>query len=68
LAVGGEPAAPARVAPSGRANLWTVPTLLPDRRIDYLLTGWPRRGGVGSAVASGGPISTTAESNPGLSV
>ena len=36
-----------------RTNPWTVPTLLPDRRIDYLLTGWPRRGGVGSTVASG---------------
>ena len=36
-----------------RTNPWTVPTLLPDRRIDYLLTGWPHRGGVGSTVSSG---------------
>lgn len=38
--------------PGCHRNPWTVPTLLPDRRIDNLLTGWPHRGGVGSAVAS----------------
>jgi len=26
--------------------------LLPARRIDYLFTGWPRRGGVGSATSA----------------
>ncbi|MGH3303533.1 MAG: endonuclease/exonuclease/phosphatase family protein [Streptosporangiaceae bacterium] len=36
-----------------RTNPWTVPTLLPDRRIDYVLTGCLRPGGVGSAVAAG---------------
>jgi endonuclease/exonuclease/phosphatase family metal-dependent hydrolase len=48
-----EVAGPGDGATWSRANPWTVPTLLPDRRIDYVLTGWPRRGGVGSAVASG---------------
>jgi endonuclease/exonuclease/phosphatase family metal-dependent hydrolase len=33
-----------------RANPWAAPSLLPDQRIDYLFTGWPRRGGVGSVV------------------
>jgi endonuclease/exonuclease/phosphatase family metal-dependent hydrolase len=32
-----------------RANPWVAPNLLPDQRIDYIFTGWPRRGGVGSA-------------------
>ncbi len=49
------------VAPGGldagatwsRSNPWAAPNLLPDRRIDYLFTGWPRRGGAGSAVAAG---------------
>jgi endonuclease/exonuclease/phosphatase family metal-dependent hydrolase len=36
-----------------RANPWAGPTLLPDRRIDYIFTGWPRRGGVGSVVTAG---------------
>jgi endonuclease/exonuclease/phosphatase family metal-dependent hydrolase len=35
-----------------RTNPWAAPALLPDRRIDYLLTGWPRRGGVGSVVGA----------------
>ena len=35
-----------------RANAWTQPVLLPERRIDYIFTGWPRRNGVGSAVAA----------------
>jgi len=30
-----------------RSNPWTVPVLLPDRRIDYVLVGRPRRGGAG---------------------
>ncbi len=46
-------AGPSDGATWSRKNPWTVPALLPDRRIDYLLTGWPRRGGVGSAVATG---------------
>jgi len=50
---GWDVAGPGDGATWSRTNPWTVPTLLPDRRIDYLLTGWPRRGGVGSAVASG---------------
>lgn len=29
------------------ANPWAAPALLPDRRIDYVLTPWPRRGGQG---------------------
>jgi endonuclease/exonuclease/phosphatase family metal-dependent hydrolase len=36
-----------------RSNPWAAPTLLPERRIDYVLTGWPRRGGVGSATVAG---------------
>jgi len=28
-----------------RTNLWAAPALLPDRRIDYILVGRPRRGG-----------------------
>jgi endonuclease/exonuclease/phosphatase family metal-dependent hydrolase len=35
-----------------RSNPWAAPNLLPDRRIDYIFTGWPRRGGVGSAKAA----------------
>jgi endonuclease/exonuclease/phosphatase family metal-dependent hydrolase len=35
-----------------RANPWAAPSLLADRRIDYIFTGWPRRGGVGSAVTA----------------
>ncbi len=33
-----------------RANPWAEPVLLPDRRIDYLLVGRPRRGGAGHVV------------------
>ena len=33
-------------------NPWTQPKLLPSQRIDYLFTGWPRRGGVGSVVSA----------------
>ncbi len=33
-----------------RSNPWTVPVLLPDRRIDYVLVGRPRRGGAGHVV------------------
>ena len=33
-----------------RSNPWAAPALLPERRIDYIFTGWPRRGGVGSVV------------------
>jgi len=33
-----------------RTNPWAAPNLLPDQRIDYLFTGWPKRGGVGSIV------------------
>ena len=33
-----------------RSNPWAAPALLPDRRIDYIFTGWPRGGGVGSVV------------------
>ena len=36
-----------------RSNPWAGPTLFPDRRIDYIFTGWPRRGGVGSVVTAG---------------
>lgn len=32
------------------ANPWAAPALLPDRRIDYILTGWPRRSGQGHPV------------------
>ena len=35
-----------------RANPWAAASLLADRRIDYIFTGWPRRGGVGSATAT----------------
>ena len=35
-----------------RSNPWAAPSLLPDQRIDYIFTGWPRRGGAGSVVAS----------------
>src|SRR6478735_2512091 len=35
-----------------RANQWARPALLPERRIDYIFTGWPRRNGVGSATAA----------------
>jgi hypothetical protein len=30
-----------------RTNPWTARALLPDKRIDYILVGWPRRGGAG---------------------
>jgi endonuclease/exonuclease/phosphatase family metal-dependent hydrolase len=30
-----------------RTNPWTARSLLPDKRIDYILVGWPRRGGGG---------------------
>jgi endonuclease/exonuclease/phosphatase family metal-dependent hydrolase len=33
-----------------RSNPWTLPVLLPDRRIDYVLVGRPRRGGAGHVV------------------
>src|SRR4029453_7781676 len=33
-----------------RSNPWSAPALLPDRRIDYILVGRPRRGGAGHAV------------------
>lgn len=32
------------------ANRWAAPALLPDRRIDYLFSAWPRPHGVGHAV------------------
>jgi endonuclease/exonuclease/phosphatase family metal-dependent hydrolase len=35
-----------------RSNTWAAPSLLPDQRIDYIFTGWPRRGGVGSATTA----------------
>jgi hypothetical protein len=31
-----------------RTNPWTGRSLLPDKRIDYILVGWPRRGGGGA--------------------
>jgi endonuclease/exonuclease/phosphatase family metal-dependent hydrolase len=34
------------------ANPWAAPSLLRDQRIDYVFTGWPRRGGVGSALGA----------------
>lgn len=35
-----------------RTNRWAAPTLLPSRRIDYVMTGWPKSpGGGGDAVA-----------------
>jgi len=33
-----------------RTNPWAEPLLLPDKRIDYILVGWPRRGGAGHVV------------------
>jgi len=33
-----------------RTNPWAEPLLLPDRRIDYVLVGRPRRGGAGHVV------------------
>lgn len=33
-------------------NPWAAPALLPDRRIDYILTGWPQPGGIGSVTAT----------------
>ena len=33
-----------------RSNPWTAPALLPDKRIDYILVGRPRRGGAGHVV------------------
>ncbi len=36
-----------------RRNRWAAPTLLPSRRIDYILTGWPgQEGGAGDVVAA----------------
>jgi endonuclease/exonuclease/phosphatase family metal-dependent hydrolase len=35
-----------------RSNPWAAPILLPERRIDYVFTGWPHRGGVGSVVSA----------------
>jgi endonuclease/exonuclease/phosphatase family metal-dependent hydrolase len=35
-----------------RSNPWARPILLPERRIDYLFTGWPRRGGIGSTISA----------------
>jgi len=35
-----------------KANPWAAPLLLPDRRIDYVFTGWPGRGGRGHVVAA----------------
>jgi endonuclease/exonuclease/phosphatase family metal-dependent hydrolase len=36
-----------------RGNRWAAPTLLPSRRIDYILTGWPsQEGGAGDVVAA----------------
>jgi endonuclease/exonuclease/phosphatase family metal-dependent hydrolase len=32
------------------ANPWAAPALWPDRRIDYVLSAWPRRGGAGHPV------------------
>ena len=29
-----------------RTNPWAQPILLPERRLDHLFTGWPRRGGI----------------------
>jgi len=33
-----------------RGNPWAAPALLPDKRIDYILVGRPRRGGAGHVV------------------
>lgn len=42
------------------ANPWAAPALLEDRRIDYVLTPWPRRGGQGhpldAALVGDGPL------------
>ena len=35
-----------------RANPWAGPILLPERRIDYVFTGWPLRGGAGSTTSA----------------
>jgi endonuclease/exonuclease/phosphatase family metal-dependent hydrolase len=32
------------------ANPWAAPVLFPDRRIDYVFSAWPRRGGAGHPV------------------
>lgn len=32
-------------------NKWAAPGLLPDRRIDYILSAWPRSGGVGHPIS-----------------
>ena len=32
------------------ANPWAAPALFPDRRIDYVLSAWPRPGGAGHPV------------------
>jgi endonuclease/exonuclease/phosphatase family metal-dependent hydrolase len=43
-----------------RHNPWAAPALLPDKRIDYILVGRPRRGGaghvVGCAIAGAEPV------------
>ena len=43
-----------------RGNPWAAPALLPDKRIDYILVGRPRRGGaghvVGCAIAGTEPV------------
>lgn len=31
-------------------NCWAQPALFPDRRVDYVLSAWPRRGGAGHPV------------------
>jgi len=33
-----------------RDNAWAAPALWPSRRIDYIFTAWPRRGGLGHPV------------------
>jgi endonuclease/exonuclease/phosphatase family metal-dependent hydrolase len=33
-----------------RTNPWTARALLPNKRIDYILVGWPRRSGAGHVV------------------
>ncbi|MFC4913955.1 endonuclease/exonuclease/phosphatase family protein [Actinomadura gamaensis] len=35
------------------ANPWARPVLWPDRRIDYVLSAWPRQGGAGHPVRCG---------------
>ena len=56
-----------------RHNPWAAPALLPDRRIDYVLVGRPRRGGArhvaGCAIAGAEPVDassrpTTTRSSP----